>query len=442
MNETIGNVVPFPARPRARVTLREPCFEVGELTSSLAEGLADCEVGRALAHFSAPCETCWDTLAKLSGEIEIDLDSAVRFAAEHRPAAVPVGLALLHWLAPATKIAEMSPIVRSLLGRARSEPLAFGRLVLEVGRHLAMVYPASGLYRMQALRKLLRGRHFDRHDPIEVEELRLLAQGYLADEYRVADRPREAYARLGHAQRAEDYRDPEIGATLLELTADLERSLGGFFWSRKCLQRALDLLVSTDIPGRRAETWLRMALLSQRMGDPATAVDQLHRALGEIPEGTDTRLHLEILHHLAATEVRRKNFDEARRFLVQADPHYEALGSRQMRAERSWLSGVLDLIDANYKCAEIHLQHALREHQALGRYLQVVQILVCLLRLYEAPDRDRDRKTILTLLESTISKPEVRMHTLETLCQLLVPPGLDEPIVDVERLFAQGATIN
>lgn len=387
---------------------------------------------RALLHFGRGCPLCWRSLTELA--VLAPWPGPVEIAGWVSPeeAGAPVDRALRRCLGfrsfrevdKTELVLELLPTHRHVLGAACAEAdavertLAFRRLVLEECRALALADASQLVVRLERAVKELRDPDLARLYGCEV---RLRAQdalgmAYLADDYRVAGRRREARAKLSRAKALLDTCpcDREIHATYYELEADLAITECDFLQSLDSLYLAEEMLVDCRIPGRRAASRVRLGLARALAADPEGAIRELRAALREMPAGIRPRLKLDALHHMAVAQVRCRRFGEARQTLEEATSLYARHAPGTVQAERAWLWGVVHLEASETEPAERKLSMALTLFESQDRVIDAARTLIDLGRLYELR-ADPDALAWATLrFVALTSRPEVREMSRES----------------------------
>lgn len=315
-------------------------------------------------------------------------------------------------------VSELRPTHHHVLVRACTEAdavgraLSFRRLVLEECRDVVLTDASQLIVRLERALPELRDPLLARQHGCEVRTraLEALGQAYLADDYRVSGRRREARAKLVRAKSLLDAcpSDREIHATYYELEADLALTEGDFLQALDSLYLAEEMLTDCRIPGRRAATRVRLGLARARFADPEGAIGEFRAALRELPPGTRPRLRLEALHHMAAAEVRCRRFAEARRTLEKAGPLYANHAPGTIQAERAWLWGVVHLGEQETVPAEEKLRMALTLFESQGRVADAARTLIDLGRLFKLVENPAKLAWATLRFVALTDRPEAR----------------------------------
>lgn len=366
----------------------------------------------ALSHFGHGCADCWWSLEQLAATWTDD-DVGLENLGLVGCAGAPVEQALdrcLAFLAPRAEHAPSGGVTLRLVHRyvlekacrlpaGDSKGLAFRRLVLEECRHRGLAGAPHRLERMRAAIRELEDPWLEARLPEAVRGLETLGWIYLADECRITGLVIEAVEFLVKARRLLDRNpyDKEIYATYFEVKADLARARGNAAGGLDLLAGAEKLLEGCEIPGRLAETRLRLGLLRMRFGDPQRAVQAFQDALEQIPSELHPRLRLDALHHLAAAEIVRGRYDAARGVLVRSES--EIHDGDLVRARRAWLWGVVYL-HAKEVAAEGMLRQAVDLFRKIGLGADAARALTDLGHFYVLDQRhDEMRRVTLELVE-------------------------------------------
>lgn len=400
------------------------CFSVAPLCEALSKGrFADLDDPlRALDHFAQPCHPCWDQLATLAeGDSEIDLEALNRHAAKNLqepPIALTLGRLALAFRQPETGKA-LPPTHRYLLQKThRNRSFDFWWLLIEESRLLALNASERQVERWQTLVDTLAPRSSGSKD-LDLE-LELLVLAYKADEIRIEGQPRAAEDLLVDILAQATRCRPEIRATVLEVQADLSRvSLREPLRALNYLLEAEELLKDDRIPGRLAETRMRIGLSLLSQGEAEAAFASFTTALESIPQDTDPRLRVEVLLHLAAIKIRLREFSQVRPYLEEAEPFFEAHASDLMRAQGDWLWGLVYLDENELVSAEPRLVKALQGFYRFGTGLARAQVLANLVQLYIRTRNESRLDRALGLLVAALRQPGIQVHLADQVERVL-----------------------
>ncbi|MEM8932660.1 MAG: hypothetical protein AAGE94_15865, partial [Acidobacteriota bacterium] len=280
--------------------------------------------------------------------------------------------------------------------RARHEPYAFDRLVVEWARRRTARQRARSLAAIDACVALFERRLFDprRAGCARMQRAMVgLALAYRANDRRLSGHHVEAARDLARARR---HLDPPTGAevlpddavlremraTILELRVDLASAQRDHPLETSLLVESGELLVGTAMSGRRAEWLWRQGRLDLALDHDDHAALVLERAAAELPDGLDLHLRLDILHLRAFAEAAVGSFERAAVILAEAEPLLDRWGHELMIAQRHHLLGHLAARADRHKEAETHWRRSYRLSIRHQRHLDAVQTLASLFRLW------------------------------------------------------------
>ncbi len=392
--------------------VHERHFAADELQDALATGFSDADRLRAIFHFgSMRCDVCWRILKELagSGAAETCLERPPR----HRgidPVLAAIHRLITTYRRPAT-LDQLRPVHRFWLDHAKTQETGFLRLVLEESRQHALEHPDTGLATARqtlALVKRLPLKDLGRR----WQDLEILAQMYLGDEHRANGERDLAAQQLAAVQTKSGTGDPELEATRLEIKAELAQTNGQYTLATGLLDRALTLLSSTEIEGRKAETLVLLGLMRLRRRDDRGAKEVLQQALLEMPLGKNLPLRLRTLQHLAMAELRSRNFNAAGEHLAAARLLEANYTTPLLQAQRLWTEGNLHLETNRLADAEEPLRSSLERFRMLGRPLDAAQVLVSLGRLYALSGRIQEFSGLEHQFRPLLAAPATRRWVL------------------------------
>ena len=422
------DTIPTLAEPEAETLPKGPCprlDRLAEVFSKSGFGNSGDEIW-ALDHFARRCGRCWRHLEILATNdaVDIDLDllsSNAARSSRQPPVALVLGRLVALLRGTGTE-AALPPTHRYLLDRVGSgTTFDFWWLLIEEARFLTHRSTHRRLERWHDLAGAL-AEHSGAFPKLEWE-LRPLIRAYAGDELRVAGKPDTARQfsdeALEHAHRC----CPVIRATICEVRADLHRSLREPRQALTYLEQAEETLRDVEIPGRLAETRTRLAMTRLLLNQVDAALDAFHEALRLIPEGTDPRLRLDILLHVAAVTIRRGDSRTARRCLARAEPLFEPYASALMLVHRHWLWGLVQLASGEFLNAEQSLLKALEGFKDFEVPLARAQVLVSLSQLYLRTRKHTELRRAVTELAPALRQPEVLFHVADEVECLVCEAG-------------------
>ncbi len=417
-------------------------FTADELRDAFAGGFRDLDRWRALAHFGRKrCVRCWGVLKKLaSSEKPVPcLDECSE--GPYDPVLATLRLLVECYLRPAT-FNHLRPTLRHWFAHSRHHELGFLRLMLETSRQHAFEQPATGIATARATRGRLARRPFEDEISPAWDDLKTLARVYLGDEHRAGGDHDPAARQFAAAKPLlRKGGDPELGATLLELRAELAQAGGQYAMALGLLDQALQLAGRVEIEGRKAETLIRQGLARLRASDDHGAGAAFRRALAAMPPGRMLRLRLETHQYLALAELRCRRLDATGKHLAAVRVLEAGHGTPLQHAQRLWIEGLAHIENELYSAAEEALRESLRHFRTLGLTLDAAQVLASLGRLYaitKKPEKldelERDfqplleapatRRWVLALREKVVRWAEESGHCLPSGSRL--PTELDD----------------
>lgn len=425
---------------------QEPHLGAGTLRCVLARGFG-AGTGpirqRALCHLSAGCSGCRQVLEEL---IRAPADSAGPWDARVRDGVV---LGLRHLVELRRGVPGAVAWLRSphhyWLERAGVEPLAFARVVVEEIRDNVLRLDhnpelTSPLSR-EALKLITEDPRLEALHPRRFRDLHGLALAYLADDYRVQGRSALAgqHFRLAEKEIARGTADPEVHATLNELRADLDLARGLGIEALSRLEDAARLVRGAAVPGRAAETQVRLGLLWTRLKDIPRAAAACERAQAELAPGIDLGTRLRAGHYLALAAARRRDFGRCLALLEESAELYGDRAPERLRLERLVMLGVSRFETGVADAAE-PLRQAVERLRKLGLWHDAAQTLAMLGRVYFATGRPEEAARADAELASLLRSPAARELSRTELRRLRDElagrlPRTDEPDRDPQLLY-------
>ena len=362
---------------------------VGKLPARYGETAHLNASGRWLDALGRPDAAAWGCLE--DAQHELAFDDPVRRAIDHLLLDEPAGRR------PAANAA-----LAFAAERARDEPFAFDRLVLEWARRRTLRRRDLSFAAIDACVTLFEERLFDPRRvvaPAMARALVGLALAYRADDRRASGHHTEAARELTRALRHLDPPPDEPGASLdsthreiraaiLELRVDLANAERDHATAEARLAEAAALLDDTPIPGRRAETLWRIGRLDLALDRDDHAALAFERAAIELPEDVDLHLRLDILHLRAFAEAALGSVERAAFYLAEAAPLVATWGHERLEAQRHHLLGHLAARERRDAEAEEHWRRSYRLALRHGHHLDAIQTLAALLRLMRRSDGD------------------------------------------------------
>lgn len=320
------------------------------------------------------------------GRIRGDLDAIVQRALEPDPERRYASIEALdqdlqRWLAD-----------HPVDARPLSRPARFGRWLRRnrgsaTAAAIAMAALLSGL--MLAQSSAIQARASATQARIEAQRADSV-RNFVLDLFRAADplrtggaelSTREVLSSAGAALERNQELETEVRLEILNLLADVQRTLDWFDDADALLHRA-EALIEEDrsMPlAARVETLRQRALLTDRLGDPDSALDQLRQALLMLEDDVHEP-HLALLARLlvnaASIHARRYEFDATRRLLDRADPLLARLQPPLPELEVVALSSraVAAYHDDEFELALAYLQQSLDLMRRLGNENQASNI--------------------------------------------------------------------
>jgi tetratricopeptide (TPR) repeat protein len=364
----------------------------------LARGCPDCEqVLEELGRQPADPAVAWD--ARVRDGVVLGLRHLVELRRRPPPAAGD-----LAWLRAAH---------RHWLGLVGVEPLAFARVVVEEVRHSVRQLDrnpelTSALTR-EALRYLADDPRLEALHPPRFRDVRGLALAYLGDDLRCQGRiaDAEVHFRQAEGEISRGTADPEVHTTLSELWADLEssRRLGTAALHR--IEHAVRLVRGVAIPGRAAETQVRLGLVRLRLKDPRQAAAAFERAHAALAPGIDFGTRLRAFHYLALAAARSHDFGRALALLDESAELYGDQASQRLRLERLVMLGVSRFETGAAGAAE-PLRQAVDRLLELGLWHDAAQALATLGRVYFTTGRPEEAACVDRELGELLRSPAAK----------------------------------
>ncbi len=281
----------------------------------------------------------------------------------------------------------LSPAHGYWLEHADSMPLGFARLMVEAARREILVGSATW---QESCRRAL--GYLKLKDLAEVAErrrlvdLQALGTAYLADGHRLSNEHLEAGELLREACRLlGDHTEVEIRVTILQLHAQWLRDDRSPASARLRLEEAAKLLSQDQMPGRWSELQLVRGLQFLNHA-PKEALKVLRDALRCCPEDRARYLRFEVLHFLAAAEVRLGMLDQAEVHLNVAES-YEAYGHPATLGQRLWLLGHLEAKKGRSEQAAGFFRKSLVAFRDLGCWRSAADAFIALMEVYIAADQ-------------------------------------------------------
>ncbi|MCP4659079.1 MAG: tetratricopeptide repeat protein [bacterium] len=414
-----------------------PHISADEYYLGLREGLSSASRMRWFRHLVEPCSECLKVLRciarkpespekpdKLPAGLNDPLMAAIRLLVEAYRAAGPEPGCAQNVRLPD----HLSPNERTALRQVMAgQPLGGCRLILEVSRRQAVEQPSRAVEFVPQALFVVEKKDLGKGREKSFADLECRAHAYLGEAYRLTGDRDQAQQAHRHASTCQERGtgDPDLAATLYELSAARARDRGDLEQALALLERSKDSLAAVDDPIAAVELAARKAVLLIHEGNVLSQIGESERAhaafdqaLSLVESGDYPRLRLSARHDQAVDKVQDGDFAAALAYLEEAGPLYEQYGDDLIRAQRCWLLGTIYLKDQKPKPAEKMLRQARDQYLKLGLPYDAVRIMIDLGQLYLVDGRLRELAELLELLGALFTRPDLQWVILAELRRL------------------------